>query len=137
MAVVPNIASSTTTLQAAVHPWMAAPDVKDMFFIILLQEEDKFTFSWKGIQYTFYRLPQGYKHSPTIVHAALTEPLQTISLSQDVKLYQYIDDILIRGTSPEKVEEAAAAAAVWQALHKAEVEIPPEKCQGPSREVFM
>ena len=40
---------------------------------------------------------------------------------------------LTRGTSPEKVREAATAA--WQALDKAEVEIPPEKCQGPSREV--
>ncbi|XP_009470612.1 PREDICTED: NF-kappa-B-activating protein [Nipponia nippon] len=43
----------------------------------------------------------------------------------DVKLYQYIDDILIGGTSPEKVGEAAAA--VWQALNKAEIEIPPGK----------
>lgn len=48
----------------------------------------------------------------------------TVSLSQDVKLYQYIDDILIGGTSPEKVGEAAAAA-VWEALNKAEIEISP------------
>ncbi|KAK4825341.1 hypothetical protein QYF61_026860 [Mycteria americana] len=35
----------------------------------------------------------------------------------ELKLYQYIDDILIGDTSPEKVGEAAAA--VWQALqHK-------------------
>ncbi|KAF1515202.1 hypothetical protein FQV19_0014290, partial [Eudyptula minor] len=53
----------------------------------------------------------GYKHSPTIAHAALAELLQTVSLPQ-VKLYQYVDDILIGGTSPEKVGEAAAA--VWQ-----------------------
>ncbi|KAF1528671.1 hypothetical protein FQV19_0014696, partial [Eudyptula minor] len=59
-------------------------------------------------------LPQGYKQSPTIAHAALAELLQTVSLPQEVKLYQYIDDILIGGTSPEKVGEAAAA--VWQAL---------------------
>ncbi|KAF1506255.1 hypothetical protein FQV17_0009614, partial [Megadyptes antipodes antipodes] len=51
-------------------------------------------------------LPQGYKHSPTIAHAALAELLQTVSLLQEVKLYQYIDDILIGGTSPEKVGEA-------------------------------
>ncbi|KAF1415404.1 hypothetical protein FQV23_0004125, partial [Spheniscus humboldti] len=86
--------------------------------------------TWEGIQYTFSRLPQGYKHSPTIAHAALAELLQTVSLPQDVKLYQYIDDILIRGTSPEKV-----AAAVWQVLYKAEVEVPPEKWQGSSKEV--
>ena len=50
-----------------------------------------------------------------------------------MKLYQYIDDILIGGTFPGKVGEAAAA--VCQALYKAEVEVPPEKSQGPSREV--
>ncbi|KAK4810621.1 hypothetical protein QYF61_007358 [Mycteria americana] len=134
-AAVPNIANLTATLQAAAHPWMAALDVKDMFFMVPLKEEDKekFAFTWEGIQYTFNRLPQGYKHSPTIAHAALAELLQTVSLPQEVKLYQYIDDILIGGTSPEKVGEAAAA--VWQALNKAEIEIPPGKCQGPSKEV--
>ena len=50
-----------------------------------------------------------------------------------MKLYQYTDDILIGGTSPEKVGEVAAA--VWQALNKAEIEIPPVKCQGLSKEV--
>ncbi|KAK4806990.1 hypothetical protein QYF61_000319 [Mycteria americana] len=127
-AAVPNIANLTATLQAAAHPWMAALDVKDME-----EDKEKFAFTWEGIQYTFNRLPQGYKHSPTIAHAALAELLQTVSLPREVKLYQYIDDILIGGTSPEKVGEAAAA--VWQALNKAEIEIPPGKCQGPSKEV--
>ncbi|KFM08935.1 hypothetical protein AS27_14727, partial [Aptenodytes forsteri] len=113
----------------------AALDVKVMFFMVPLKEEDKekFAFTWEGIQYTFNRLPQGYKHSPTTAHAALAELLQTVSLPQDVKLYQYIDDILIGGTSPEKV--GAAVAAVRQALNKAEIEIPPRKCQEPSKEV--
>ncbi|KAF1560706.1 UNVERIFIED_CONTAM: Transposon Tf2-9 polyprotein, partial [Eudyptes pachyrhynchus] len=113
----------------------AALDVKDMFFMVPLKEEDreKFAFTWEGVQYTFNRLPQGYKHSPTIAHATLAELLQTVSFPQEVKLYQYIDDILIGGTSPEKVGEAAAAE--WQALNKAEIEIPPGKCQGPSKEV--
>ncbi|XP_074991081.1 uncharacterized protein LOC142074382 [Calonectris borealis] len=96
------------------------------------KDKEKFAFTWDGIQYTFNRLPQGYKHSPTIAHAALAELLQTASLPQNVKLYQYIDDILIGGDSSEEVGEAATA--VRQALHKAEIEIPPEKCQGPSTE---
>lgn len=49
-----------------------------------------------------------------------------------MKLYQYLDDILIGGTFPEKVGEAAAA--VWQTLNKAEIEIPHRKCQGPSKQ---
>ncbi|KAF1463968.1 Transposon Tf2-9 polyprotein, partial [Spheniscus demersus] len=105
----------------------AALDVKVMFFMGPLKEEDKekFAFTWEGIQYTFNRLPQGYKHSPTIAHAALAELLQTVSLK--------MHDILTGGTSPEKVGEAVAA--VWQALNKAEIEIPPRKCQEPSKEV--
>ncbi|KAF1436928.1 hypothetical protein FQV07_0003273, partial [Pygoscelis papua] len=59
-------------------------------------------------------LPQGYIYSPTIAHAALAELLQTVSLPQDVKLYQYIDDILIGGTSLEKVGEAAATVKTEQ-----------------------
>ena len=104
--------------------------------MVPLQKEDreKVAFTWKGIQHTFNGLPQWYKHSPTIAHAALAELLQSVSLPQDVKLYQDIDDILIGGASPERVGEAPAAAA-WQTLHKAEVEIPPKKCQGPSGEV--
>ncbi|KAK4810584.1 hypothetical protein QYF61_007321 [Mycteria americana] len=103
-AAVPSIANLTATLQAAAHPWVAALDAKDMFFMVPLKEEDKekFAFTWEGIQYTFHRLPQGYKHSPTIAHAALAELLRTVSLPQEVKLCQYIDDTLIGGTSPEK-----------------------------------
>lgn len=114
---------------------MAVLDVKGTFFMIPLQEEDKkkFAFTWEGIQYTFNRLPQEYKHSPTIAHAALAELLQTVPFPPDMKLYQYIGDILIGGTFPEKVGEVVAA--VWQALHEAEVESSPEKCQGPSREI--
>ncbi|KAK4819549.1 hypothetical protein QYF61_007060 [Mycteria americana] len=81
-AAVPNIANLTATLQAAAHPWMAALDIKDMFFMVPLKEEDKekFAFTWEGIQYTFNRLPQGYQHSPTIAQAVLAELLQTVLL---------------------------------------------------------
>lgn len=58
---------------------------------------------------------------------------QTVSLPQNVKLYRSIGDILIRGNSLERVEQMAAAAQ--QALHKAEVEMAPKKCEGLSREL--
>jgi len=62
---------------------MAALDVKDTFFLVTLQEKDKekFAFRWGGVQYTFNRLPQGYKHSPMIAHAALAE-LEGVRLSK-------------------------------------------------------
>ncbi|KAK4807214.1 hypothetical protein QYF61_024334 [Mycteria americana] len=135
MAAIPNIATLTATLQAAAHPWMAVLVVKDMFFMVPLQEEDKrkFAFTWDGIQFTFNNLPQGYKHSPTVTHTVMAELLQTVSIPPEVKLYQYIDDILIEGDSPEPVGQATAA--VWQALYNAEVKVSHNKCQGPSREV--
>ncbi|GAB0206094.1 pol-like protein ENS-3 [Grus japonensis] len=104
-AAVPNIAELVTQIQGASHPWMATLDVKDMFFMIPLQEHDKaqFAFTWKGIQYTFNRLPQGYKHSPTIAHNTLAKVLTEISSPPGVMIYQYIDDILIGGENSEEV----------------------------------
>lgn len=77
-AAVPIIANLTATLQAAAHKWMAVLNTKDMIFMVPLQEQDKphFAFTWEGVQYTFNRLPQGYKRSPTIAHGALVELLQ-------------------------------------------------------------
>lgn len=55
---------------------------------------------------------QGTNIHPWLLN--LAEFLQSVSLPPDVKLYQYIDDILIEGGSHEKVGEAEA---IWEALH--------------------
>ncbi|KAK4828563.1 hypothetical protein QYF61_027532 [Mycteria americana] len=130
-AAVPDIANLTATVRAAAHPWMAALDVKDMFIMVPLKEEDKekFAFTWEE-----YNIPLKDSHKGIVCFGSYFIKQVTVSLSQEVKLYQYIDDILIGGTSPEKVGEAAAA--VWQALNKAEIYIPPRTCQGPSKEVI-
>jgi len=54
---------------------MAAVDVKDVFCMGALKEEDqeKFAVAWDGIQYTLSRLPQGYEHSPATTPATLAE----------------------------------------------------------------
>lgn len=59
---------------------MAVWDIKDMIFMVPIQEDDKhkFAFAWEGTQYTLSRLPQVYKHSPTIAHNDLAESLQQI-----------------------------------------------------------
>lgn len=44
-----------------------------------------------------------------------------------------MDDILLGGTSPEKVEEEGPA--VWQALYRAEVEVPLEKYRRPINKI--
>lgn len=70
---------------------MAVLDVKNTLFMHSLKDKDrkKFALPFEGIQYTITRLPQGYKHSPVTAHAVLAEFLQTVSLPQDVKFYQY------------------------------------------------
>ena len=114
---------------------MATLDIKDMFVMIPLREQDKdqFAFTWKGIQYTFNRLPQGYKHSPTIAHNALVKILADISRSPSVTAYQYIDEILIGGENPDEVRRAMEN--MQQRLTALELHIPPSKCQGPAQEV--
>ncbi|KFV44251.1 hypothetical protein N341_11433, partial [Tyto alba] len=109
----------------------AALDVKDMDFMIPLRNEDKpqFAFTWEGIEYTFNRLPQGYKHSPTIAHNALAKLLNTVEVPLGVHIYQYIDAILVGGDIKEQVGN------ICDLLTKNGLDIPPSKCQGPGQEI--
>ncbi|NXF28474.1 YI31B protein, partial [Rhodinocichla rosea] len=113
----------------------ATIDVKDMFFMIPLQPEDRdrFAFTWEGQQFTFTRLPQGYKHSPTLAHHALAQELEKIPKPETIGVYQYIDDILIGGEEKEEVE--VTQQQIISHLENIGLQIPPEKVQKPSQEV--
>ncbi|NWQ81406.1 TF29 protein, partial [Columbina picui] len=113
----------------------ATIDVKDMFFMIPLQPEDRdrFAFSWEGQQYAFTQLPQGYKHSPTLVHHALAQELEKIPKPEGIAVYQYIDDILVGGN--ETTEEGTAQQNIISHFKNLGLQIPPEKVQKPSQEV--
>ncbi|NXF13574.1 POL5 protein, partial [Smithornis capensis] len=113
----------------------ATIDVKDMFFMIPLQEKDRdhFAFTWEGQQYTFTRLPQGYKHSPTLAYHALAQELETIPKAENVTVYQYTDDILVGGDEIEEVGDTQQK--IISHLENIGLQIPPEKIQKPSQEV--
>jgi len=66
--------------------------------MVPLQSEHQthFAFTWKGQQYTFTRLSQGLKRSPI-----LARELEKIPLDKEVKIYQYIDDVLMGGVSEQ------------------------------------
>ncbi|NXS16482.1 TF29 protein, partial [Mystacornis crossleyi] len=118
----------------------ATIDVKDMFFMIPIQPEDmdRFAFTWEGQQYTFTRLPQGYRHSPTLAHHALAQELEKIPKSDDVAVYQYIDDILVGGDKIEvdKIEVVGdTQQRIISHLESLNLQIPTEKIQRPSQEV--
>ncbi|KFQ33905.1 hypothetical protein N331_02024, partial [Merops nubicus] len=115
----------------------ASLDVKDVFFQVPIYPEDQkyFTFTWDGVQCTFTRLPQGYKHSPTLVHHALVHELGNIpeiKNNSKIKLYQYINDVLIGGQSEEKVK--VVYDAIMRYLADIQIETPEEKRQSPSQE---
>ncbi|CAM5100355.1 unnamed protein product [Eretmochelys imbricata] len=134
-AAVPSITVIVNTIQTWDKPWLAVLDVKDMFFMVPLQpaDQERFAFTWKGVQYTFTRMPQGFKHSPTICHGALAKVLDDLILPPNVQTVQYIDDILIGGKTSEEVQETMNQ--IKGALEALNLELPAEKCQGPSQEI--
>ncbi|NXI95140.1 YI31B protein, partial [Psophia crepitans] len=113
----------------------ATIDLKDMFFMVPLQPEDweRFAFIREGQQYTFTRLPQGYKHSPTLAHHTLAQELETIPIRTGVKVYQYIDDVLTGGSQGEEVRETQRDVIAH--LESIGLMIPSEKIQASSSEV--
>lgn len=131
-AAVPNLAELITLIQEKAHSIMATIDVKDMFFMIPLQPGDRFAFTWQGQQYTFTRLPQGYKHSPTLAHA-LAQELEKIPTAENAAVYRYIDDILVGGDEIEKVGDVQQK--IISHSESLDLKIPSEKIQKPSHEV--
>lgn len=134
-AAVPNLSELIAAIQEQAHPIMASIDVKDMFFMVPLHPDDqlRFAFTWEGQQYTFTRLPQGYKHSPTLAHHALAQELEQIPLEEGVKIYQYIDDILIGGDQLTAVK--TTHDRIINHLEGLGLTIPPDKIQSPAAEV--
>ncbi|NXH08961.1 POL5 protein, partial [Loxia leucoptera] len=113
----------------------ATTDVKDIFCMIPLQPEDmdRFAFPGEGQQYTFTRLPRGYKHSPTLAHHALAQELEKKPKPDPVAVYQYIDDILVGGDEIEVVGESQQK--IVSHLESLDLQIPSEKIQKPFQEV--
>ncbi|PKU31805.1 ubiquitin carboxyl-terminal hydrolase 4 [Limosa lapponica baueri] len=60
----------------------------------------QFAFMWRGIQCTWNRLPQGWKHSPTICHGLIQTALEKGGAPEHLR---YIDDIIVWGNTAEEV----------------------------------
>ncbi|KFW10336.1 hypothetical protein N326_05299, partial [Eurypyga helias] len=110
----------------------AALDIKDMMIPLREQDEAQFAFIWKGIQYTFNRLPQGYQHSLVIAHNALAKVLAEIPVPSDNTIYQYINGILTGGKNQESVR--ATMENIRGTLLELGLEMPDSTCQGPAQE---
>ncbi|GAB0209595.1 hypothetical protein GRJ2_003425200 [Grus japonensis] len=103
-AAVPDMLEVQYELESKAAKWYATSDIANAFFSIPLAAEcrPQFAFTWRGIQYTWNRLPQGWKQSPTICHGLIQSALEKGEAPEHL---QYIDDIIVWGNSAEEVSE--------------------------------
>lgn len=106
-----------------------------MYFTVLLQESDKdpVAFTWEGEQYTFTQLPQGYWHSATLALYAPAQELAQIGPEEQIKIYQYIDDVLVGCPEVEAVDQIETKLIVH--LESLGLHILTKKVHLPSSEV--
>ncbi|GAB0207260.1 hypothetical protein GRJ2_003191600 [Grus japonensis] len=103
-AAVPDMLELQYELESKAAKWYPTIDIANAFFSIPLAAEcrPQFAFTWRGVQYTWNRLPQGWKHSPTICHGLIQTALEKGEAPEHL---QYIDDIIVWGNSAEEVSE--------------------------------
>ncbi|GAB0199277.1 hypothetical protein GRJ2_002393100 [Grus japonensis] len=119
-------------LESKAAKWYATFDIANAFFSIPLAAEcrPQFAFTWRGVQYTWNRLPQGWKHSPTICHGLIQTALEKGDAPEHL---QYIDDIIVWGNKAEEVFEKGKR--VIQILLKSDFSIKKSKVKGPAQEI--
>ncbi|RMB92848.1 hypothetical protein DUI87_30742 [Hirundo rustica rustica] len=131
-AAVPDMLELQYKLESKAAKWYATIDIANAFFSIPLAAECRaqFAFTWKGVQYTWNRLPQGWKHSPTICHGLIQTALEKGEAPEHL---QYIDDIMVwRNTAGEVFEKGEK---IIQILLKAGFAIKRSKVKGPAQEI--
>ncbi|RMC20918.1 hypothetical protein DUI87_01771 [Hirundo rustica rustica] len=103
-AAVPDMLELQYELESKAAKWYATIDIANAFFSIPLAADcrPQFAFTWRGVQYTWNRLPQGWKHSPTICHGLIQAALEKGEAPEHL---QYIDDIIVWGNTAMEVFE--------------------------------
>ncbi|KFV93594.1 hypothetical protein N326_03043, partial [Eurypyga helias] len=106
-------------------------DIANAFFSIPFAAKcrPQFAFTWRGSQYTWNRLPQGWKHSPTICHGCIQTTLEQGAAPEHLP---YIDDIIAQGDTADSFEKGKK---ITQILPKAGFAIKQNKFKGPAQEI--
>ncbi|KAK4824543.1 hypothetical protein QYF61_016147, partial [Mycteria americana] len=116
--------------------WYAKIDIANAFFSIPLAVEcrSQFAFTWRGVQYTWNRLPQGWKHSPTICHGLIQMALEQ---GEALEHLQYIDDIIPKAAQWGNPAEVGfeKGKKIVQSLLKVCFPIKQSKVKGPAQEI--
>ncbi|KFP62704.1 hypothetical protein N322_11426, partial [Cariama cristata] len=112
--------------------WYATIGITNVFFSIPVAPEcrSQFAFTWRGVQYTWNQLPQGWKHSSTICHGLILTALEKGGAPEHL---QYIDDIIVWGDTAAEVFEKGEK--IIQILLKAGFAIKRGKVKGPARQI--
>jgi len=102
-------------------------DISNGFWSIPVRQEDqyKFAFTFKGQQFTWSCLPQGFHNSPSIFHQCMADCLK--GFSEPHRLVQYVDDILLFTDSSE--EHGPLVTELLGLLHKGGLKVNPKKAQ--------
>ncbi|RMC10938.1 hypothetical protein DUI87_12651 [Hirundo rustica rustica] len=131
-AAVPDMLELQYELESKAAKWYATIDIANAFFSIPLAAEcrPQFAFTWRGVQYTWNRLPQGWKHSPTICHGLIQAALEKGEAPEHL---QYIDDIIVWGNTAAEVFEKGKK--IIQILLEAGFAIKKSKVKGPAHEI--
>ncbi|RMC15655.1 hypothetical protein DUI87_07857 [Hirundo rustica rustica] len=131
-AAVPDMLELQYELESKAAKWYATIDIANAFFSIPLAAEcrPQFAFTWRGLQYTWNRLPQGWKHSPTICHGLIQTALEKGEAPDHL---QYIDDIIVWGNTAAEVFEKGKK--IIQILLEAGFAIKKSKVKGPAHEI--
>ncbi|TRZ06620.1 hypothetical protein HGM15179_020487 [Zosterops borbonicus] len=88
------------------------------------------TFTWRGVQYTWNQLPQGWKHSPTICHRLIQTALEKDEAPEHL---QYINNIIVwEDTAAELFEKGEK---IIQILLKSHFTKKKSKVKGSAREI--
>ncbi|RMB89723.1 hypothetical protein DUI87_33920 [Hirundo rustica rustica] len=113
-AAVPDMLELQYELESKAARWYSTTDIANAFFSIPLSAEcrPQFAFTWRVVQYTWNRLPQGWKHSPTICHGLIQAALEKGEAPEHL---QYIDDIIVWGNMAMEVFEKGKKIVV---MHK-------------------
>ncbi|PKU33003.1 hypothetical protein llap_16693 [Limosa lapponica baueri] len=131
-ATVPDMLELQYELESKAAKCYATIDVANAFFSMPLAAEcrPQFAFTWRGVQYTWNRLPQGWKHSTTVCHGLIQTALEK---GGDPEHLQYIDDIIVWGNRAAEVFKKGKE--VIEILLKASFAVKRGKVKGPAGDI--
>ncbi|XP_063321149.1 uncharacterized protein LOC134619320 [Pelmatolapia mariae] len=125
---VPNPYTALTALTPD-QKWFTCIDLANAFFCLPLHESlrDIFSFTYRGQQYRYTRLPQGFALSPGIFNQVLKEVLSPCHLPEGCTLVQYVDDLLV--AAPSASACTAASLTILKRLAECGFKVSKEKLQ--------